>query len=258
LGKKSKNVSSTGMWLGGVAVVVFLGFVAGRQQQIVDSQREILRQIQAMQSSPGTPTVQAPPQPALPDVPSDFVMNIDGAAIKGRADAKLTLIEFSDFECPFCGRYMSDTYPQLTREYVDTGKVRYVFRHFPLERIHPKALKASEAAECARVQGEFWPMHDRMFADQQSLAESELVGHARTIGLDVPAFQACLNGQATAKVRADLDAGARAGMTGTPTFFIGFEQSDGTVHVVEKLVGAKPFRDFKSVLDRMLASADTR
>jgi len=124
LGKKSKNVSSTGMWLGGVAVVVFLGFVAGRQQQIVDSQREILRQIQAMQSSPGTPTVQAPPQPALPDVPSDFVMNIDGAAIKGRADAKLTLIEFSDFECPFCGRYMSDTYPQLTHEYVHTGEVR--------------------------------------------------------------------------------------------------------------------------------------
>ena len=247
------------MWLGGVAVVVFLGFVAGRQQQIVDSQMEILRQLQQIQSSPeGTQAVQRTPQPASPPAPPDFMMNIDGAAVKGRADAKLTLIEFSDFECPFCGRYMSDTYPQLTREYVDTGKVRYVFRHFPLERIHLKAFKAGEAAECARVQGEFWPMHDRMFADQQSLAESELVVHARTIGLDVPAFQACLNGQATAKVRADLDAGARAGMTGTPTFFIGFEQADGSVHVVEKLVGAQPFVEFQSVLDRMLASADAR
>src|SRR6185436_20936742 len=96
---------------------------------------------------------------AQADVPN-FDLTLAGAATKGRASAPLVMLEFSDFECPFCGRYSRETYPQVQREYVDTGKVRYVFRHTPIERIHPQAMKAAEAAECAGTQGKFWEMHD--------------------------------------------------------------------------------------------------
>ncbi len=246
-------------WLAGVAVVVFLGLVAGRQQQLVDGQREILKQIQDLKTSPQVRAGQAPAQQAAPPAaPPDFTLRIDGAAIKGSAIAKLILIEFSDFECPFCERYVRESYPQIERDYVSTGKVRYVFRHFPLERIHPRAMKAGEAGECARLQGKFWPLHDRLFANQKLLEPPALVEHARAVGLDLKSFETCLNGQAASAVRADLDAGARAGVTGTPTFFVGFAQNDGSVHVVEKLVGAVPYASFQSVLNKMLTLTSAR
>jgi protein-disulfide isomerase len=235
----------------GVAIAVFLGFVAGRQQQLVDSQHEILREIQELKTS-----LRFQSAPAAP--PLDFNLSIEGAAIKGNPNARLTLIEFSDFECPFCARYVRDSYPQLERDYVSTGKLQYVFRHFPLAGLHPNAVKAAEAAECGRVQGKFWPLHDRLFANQKLLEPASLLDHARAVMLDMKSFEACLDGQAASAVRADLDAGNRAGITATPTFFIGFAQADGSVHVVENIVGAKQYSAFQSVLDRLLASPAVR
>lgn len=239
------------------AAVVFLGLVAGRQQQIVNSQNEILKQIQELKGSPvgrAAQAPQAPAAPAAPAAPPDFNMRIDGSASKGSDKAKLTLIEFSDFECPFCGNYVRDSYPKLEQDYVNTGKIRYVFRNFPLESIHPRALKAGEAGECARVQGKFWQLHDRLFANQKALEPAALLEHAKSVGLDMKAFGSCLEGQATAKLRADLDAGRSAGISGTPTFFLGYSQPDGSVHVVEKLVGARPYASFQATLDKMLAA----
>ena len=233
----------------GVAIAVFLGFVAGRQQQLVDSQREILRELQELKAAQAkTPSAASP----------DFKLSIQNAAVKGNPDAALTVVEFSDFECPYCGRYMRETHPQLERDYIATGKIRYVFRHYPLTGPHPHAMKAAEAGECGRVQGKFWPLHDRLFANQKKLEPPSLVDHARAAGLDMKAFETCLNGQAVAAVQADLDAGNRAGISATPTFFFGFAQKDGSVHVVEKLVGAKPYAAFQTVLDRLLASSDVR
>ncbi len=246
-------------WLGGVAIAVFLGFVAGRQQQIADSQREILRQIEELKTLPQLRTAQAPsPQAAPPAALPDFTLGIEDAARMGNANARLTLIEFSDFECPFCGSYVRESYPRLERDYVSTGKIQYVFRHFPLVGLHPRAMKAAEAGECARLQGKFWPLHDRLFANQKSLEPSSLVTHARAVGLDMKSFETCLDGQAASAVRADIGAGSRAGISGTPTFFLGFAQEDGSVHVVEKIVGAKPYAAFQSVLDRMLALPEAK
>jgi protein-disulfide isomerase len=185
-------------------------------------------------------------------------LSIEGAAIKGNTNAMLTLIEFSDFECPYCARYVRDSYPQVERDYVSTGKVQYVFRHFPLTDIHPRAMKAAEAGECGRIQGKFWPLHDRLFANPKLLEPASLMDHAREAGLDMKSFETCLNGQAAPAVRADLDAGNRAGITATPTFFFGFVQPDGSVRVVEKLVGARQYSAFQSVLDRLLASPAVR
>ena len=214
-------------------------------------QKAILKELQEIKALLQARPAQAPPQ-AAPE-PQNIVLSMEGAATKGRPDAKLTVVEFSDFQCPFCGRYVRETYQQLEREYVNTGKVRYVFRHFPLERIHPQAFKAGEAAECARLQGKFWEMHAWLFAHQQALGETELPKYAQTVGLDVSAFQRCLGGQATAKIRQDMDEGARAGVSGTPMFFVGTVKKDGKLHVQRRLSGAQPYAAFKTALDALLA-----
>lgn len=193
-------------------------------------------------------------QAAVPN----FDLEVSGAAAKGQANAPLTVVEFSEFECPFCGRYSRDTYPLIERDYVNTGKIRYVFRHLPIERIHPKALKASEAAQCAHAQGKFWEMHDRLFANQRTIASPDLIAHAHALGLNMPAFERCLAGQTTARVKQDLAEGLRAGITGTPAFFIGIVTKEGKLKVLRKLVGAKPYATFKTTLDGLLAQSATK
>jgi protein-disulfide isomerase len=169
------------------------------------------------------------------DVPA-FDLTLAGAASKGRASAPLVMLEFSDFECPFCGRYSRETYHQVQREYVETGKVRYVFRHTPIERSHPQAMKAAEAAECGGAQ------------------KPNLVANAQTLGLNMTLFQQCLaSGQHAPRIRADLAEGLRAGVTGTPAFFIGTVTKDGKLKVRRKLIGAKPFAMVKQTLDSLLA-----
>ena len=183
----------------------------------------------------------------------NFDLELSGAATKGRADAPLVILEFSDFECPFCGRFSRGIYHQIQREYVDTGKVRYVFRHLPIERIHPNAMKAAEAAQCALPQGKFWEMHDRLFTNQKALAPPHLIAYAQVLGLNMTAFQQCLGGQATVRVRQDLAEGLKAGITGTPAFFIGTVTKQGKLKVLQKLIGAKPYATFKATLDGLLA-----
>ena len=131
-------------------------------------------------------------QPAArPAEPQNVVLSVDGAPSLGNGDAKVTLIEFSDYQCPFCGRHFSQTLPRLMTEYVKTGKVKYVLRDFPLEPIHPLAFKAAEAARCAGDQGKYWEMHGRLFSNQQALGPKDLPRHAEAVGLDVTRFQEC-------------------------------------------------------------------
>jgi protein-disulfide isomerase len=218
--------------------------LAKRLSALEEGQRELLRQVQAIKTLLEAAT-------GKPAPPTNLELSIENAASRGRADAPLTIVEFSDFQCPFCGRFNSETLPQLLREYVDTGKVRLVFRHFPIASLHADALKASEAGECARLQGKFWQMHDQMFANQQKLTMPALQQHASAVGLEPAAFLGCMNGAASKTIQQDLDTGTRANVTGTPTFFLGVMQN-GQVHVLRMLVGAAPFASFRSELDEML------
>jgi protein-disulfide isomerase len=214
-------------------------------------QGEILKQLHNIRSMLPSTAAASPPaqQPqAVPD------LALDGAAMRGRPDAKLTVVEFSDFECPFCGRFTREVRTQLEREYVDTGKIRMVFRNFPLRQIHPHALHAAAAAECARVQNRFWEMHARLFANQQALADSDLLAHARAVGLNVSSFQQCVSAQAPPRVERDLKEGGTAAITGTPTFFIGTMTKDGKVHVLQRIVGAQSYASFKTAIDALLVS----
>ena len=161
--------------------------------------------------------------------------------VKGPATAPVTIVEFSDFQCPYCAR-VTPTLKQIEEKYGD--KVRVVFRDFPLVQIHKDAAKAAEAGECAHEQGKFWEMHDRLFADQSKLQVEALKQKATEIGLDAEKFNQCLDSSKyAAEVQKDVDEGARYGVTGTPAFFI-----NGRM-----LGGAQPVEAFMQVIDEELA-----
>jgi protein-disulfide isomerase len=203
----------------------------------------------------------APAQAAPAQAPAvGRIINVANAPFKRRADAPLTMVEFSDFQCPFCARHFTQTLPQMTKEYIDTGKLKYVFKHFPLESIHPLAFKASEASECANDQGKFWPMHDRLFANQKLLAPLNLPVHAAGVGLDASTFNECLaSGRHAAKARRDLADGKALGVTGTPAFVLGRTiPGSTTVRVEIYTSGAKAYLAFKQDLNRLLAQPAAR
>jgi protein-disulfide isomerase len=232
-------------------LIVAFAFVAVRLASMESQQRATTDELKAIRQAleSGRPLAQAPEAAA-----TNIALALNDSAVKGNPDAKLTLVEFSDFECPFCGRYTRETYGQLDRDYVQTGKIRYVFRNFPIQQIHPHAMKAGIAGECARQQGKFWTMHDQLFANQQALEERDLVKAAGAAGLDLSVYERCVTGNAESKVRRDLEEGARAGVTGTPYFFLGVAQADGRLKVLREISGAQPYTVFKSALDQVLAS----
>jgi protein-disulfide isomerase len=219
-------------------------------------QKEI-QEIRALLQQQGAarPAAAPPAQPA-PVTTVDTLVETAGAQSKGAAGARLTIIEFSDFECPFCGRYARDTYTQLDREYIATGKARYVFRNFPLESIHPNAFRAAAASICAAEQGKYWEMHDRLFQNQTALAAGALAGHAVAIGADAAKFNACMGSErATPRIRQDQADAQKAGVGSTPSFLIGVTTAGDTkVRAVRMIRGAQPFATFKATIDQLLAA----
>jgi protein-disulfide isomerase len=186
---------------------------------------------------------------ALPKDP----VSIANEPFKGDGKAKIAVIEYSDYQCPFCSRYTRDVLPQIQRDYVETGKVKYVYNDLPLD-FHKQAFKAAEAAHCAGEQGRFWEMHDVLFQNQSALSAEQLPTHARSVGLNEAPFQQCLDSAKFAEaIKADIAEARAMGITGTPTFLIGVIQpGDGRVKVVKKLFGAKPYDDFKAAIDSAL------
>lgn len=191
-----------------------------------------------------------PPGPVV-DIAPIFV-RLNGPA-QGSRNATVAFIEFSDFQCPFCAQYTGAAYPEIKRNFVETGKIQYLFRHLPLEQLHPNARKAAEASECARDQGRFWEYHDRLFANQKALRGEDLDTHARAVGLDISRFQMCVSdGRMAATISESIAEAKRLGLTGTPSFLIGEIQNDGTVRVTRRISGAQPFSVLKSALDDLI------
>ena len=161
----------------------------------------------------------------------------------GDKNAPVTIVSFEDFQCPFCKRAFDQTFPQLKKDYIDTGKVKYVYRDFPLS-FHPQANAAAEAAECADEQGQFWDYHSAIFNNQNRLGRDLYIELAGQFNLDIDKFTQCIdNGEMKQEVQADTSYGSQIGVSGTPTFFI-----NGI-----KLVGAQPYAAFQQVIDAELA-----
>ena len=199
---------------------------------------------------PAAPTRRAEPKPPLEPI------SLAGAQILGMKTAKVALVVYSDFECPFCGKFARETLPALDAQYVKPGRVLIAFRQFPLP-IHQFAVKAAEASECAGRQGKFWMYHDQLFANPKEIDPASLRQYARSIGLDVKTFDGCLNGQAASIVQADKASGSELQVTGTPSFLAGPILPDGRVRVSQRLSGAQPFGQFKDMLDRLIIVGDS-
>lgn len=196
----------------------------------------------AIRESVGSEIKESQPLGNEPGQPSRIAASADDDTVRGSKDAPVTIIEFSDFECPFCTRFYEQTLPLIEENYIKTGKVKFIYRDFPLS-FHKNAQKAAEAAECADEQGKFWEMHDKIFENQNALDVTSLKQYAKDLGLDTTKFDSCLDsGKYADEVQRDFTDGQSYGVSGTPTFFInGIE-----------VVGAQPYNTFEQIIEQEL------
>ncbi len=224
-------------------------------QTLKENQQAILNDLAAIKQLLQQRVAARPPSTG-PGEPFDLATG--GAPSLGRPDAPVTLVEFTDFQCPFCRRHSLGTKQQLVEDYVDAGKLRYVQREFPIESLHPQAFKAAEAALCAGDQGQYWEIGARFFEDQTKLQPSDLLDHAEALGLDMASFKECVeSGKYAPRVRADLRAGQAAGVTGTPSFFLGVTDPDSPdeLKVTKMIRGAQPYAAFQQTIEELIAEA---
>lgn len=200
-----------------------------------------------LQDQPASVNLSAPvqqvPQPQVPqDVPR-YNVSVDDDPVLGAEDAPVTIIEFSDYECPFCTKFHNQVFGQLMEEY--GSQVRFVYRDFPLTSIHAEAFPAAEAANCAGEQGNYWGFHDQLFkGGPEALSAEAYINYAEELALDMAAFQECVDTRRfQAEVQADLDYAVQLGVRSTPTFFI-----NGIA-----VVGAQPYEVFQQVIENELA-----
>jgi protein-disulfide isomerase len=188
-------------------------------------------------------------KPVLTSIP----IPVADAPVKGSRNAKVALVLFSDFECPVCARAAREIMPRLESRYIDTGKVLLVWRHYPLPR-HSSARGAAEAAECAGRQRKFWELHDWAFAHQQLLKSDRLRDAAARLALDMPAFDKCVGGEAAEKINSDIALAEQLDVTGTPTWFIGTVEPNGTVKLIDRITGVGPADMYGKAIDRVARS----
>ena len=249
----NKKSVPTGMIVALIAVVAIAAFFAGSYFSNLDTdvvtQSELEDAISKLESRIGN-VQQAPSQPTQP-----VKISLDNDPIRGDPNAPITIVEFSDFQCPFCARFHVQTLPLLLEEYIDSGKVNLVYRDFPIQSIHPNALAAAVAAECANEQGEYWEYHDTLFEKQSgwsrldsNAAISTFSQYATDVGLEQQQFDSCLgSGKYLEEVQGDLSDGRDYDITGTPGFFIG----NADIGFV-KINGAQPFDSFQRIIDAQL------
>lgn len=228
-----------------VVLLVAASFLAGSfwtKLKVSDSEEGTAEtEKQAVQTSP------AAQQPEIKVLGAEDLQKIEasGGAEKGNPNAPITIVEFSEYQCPYCKRYVDDAYQQIFEEYGD--QVRYLFRDYPLS-IHQHAKEMAEAARCAGDQGQYWQMHDRLFEKQSEWSaaneiDSLVTGYASSLGLNTSEFNACLNSDKHFQaINDDVSLGQSVGVSGTPSFFV-----NGRM-----LVGAQPFSAFKDIIDAEL------
>jgi protein-disulfide isomerase len=216
---------------------------------LADQQRQILstlNDIKQLLASAVRPTPQPPKPPAM--------LSTQDEAFRGDGRATVAIVEYADFECPYCGQYERDIYPQLAKDYLQTGKVKYFYRDLPLP-MHPHAMGAARAAHCAGEQGKYWEMHDSLFAKQNAIRDVDMPGRAQELGLDSSKFAECLSSDRhTDEIKASTTEAQKMGIGGTPTFFIGKVDPSGEVTNLKMIIGARPYDAFKSAIEDSLTA----
>jgi protein-disulfide isomerase len=207
-----------------------------QQQQILSSLDELKKLLRARNE---------PPEVKVPDT-----LNVAGEPFRGNAGAGLAIIEYADFECPFCRRFEHDTFPQIRAAYIGTGQVKYFYRDLPMP-FHPHSMPAAEAARCAAEQGKLWEMHDSLFAEPAALDPADIERRASQLGINI---QPCMaSGKFAAAIQKSMADTAGMQISGTPTFVIGTLGTNGEWLSVKKtVIGALPFAAFRAVIDPLL------
>ncbi|HEU4367490.1 MAG TPA: DsbA family protein [Methylomirabilota bacterium] len=222
----------------------------GAQDTITREQADtLIREIRELRQA--IDRLRAPARPA--ERPPDEKVRVDltGVHVLGRTDAPLTLVEFTDLECPFCRTFHVGAFERIKREYIDTGKLRFVSRDFPLD-FHPNARPAALAVRCAGEQGKFWEMRHQVTLKASALGPDVYVSLARDLKLDLDKLSACISSE---KYRAEIDRdmadGMSAGVTGTPSFVLGRTSAGPSLEGV-RIVGAQPYAAFESRIKALL------
>ncbi|CAN5849758.1 thioredoxin domain-containing protein [soil metagenome] len=229
-------------------------------QELRDQQAQMQRELTAiktflqsiMEQARGKGAAQEPEVPGLvgASVPTA------GEPVMGSASAKVTIMEVSDYQCPFCKRQVLQTFPQIDAEYIKTGKVQYMFVDYPIAQLHPTAARSHEAANCAGEQGKYWQMHVSLFTSPIAKDDAALVAQAKSVGLDAARLQSCLaSGKYAESVQASVRRMEQLGIAGTPMVLIGLTPPPGQpMKIVKFVYGAQSFQAFKAAIDSVLGS----
>jgi len=254
----SKMISSV---IVAIAVSTFFGgYLVGNSVDTDSVTNDDLRELLLKLDDKVIQPQQAPQptqNPNQPTIPTRISVSIDDDPVKGDLNAPVTIIEFSDFQCPFCQRFYSETLPLIEENYIKTGKVKFVYRDLPLPSIHPNAFPAHIAAECADEQGKFWDYHDILFSKQNEWnrlgavdLKLKFIQYASDLALDISNFEFCLESVAIKnEIDNDLRESTLIGATGTPAFYVG---NDRLGYV--KISGAQPYSVFSQIIDQELQS----
>ncbi|MFY9727312.1 MAG: thioredoxin domain-containing protein [Bryobacteraceae bacterium] len=207
------------------------GITRQQADQILQELRQIRQLLERQQQQ----------QPAGP--PAKIKMNLEGAPVLGDKNAPITMVEFTDYQCPFCRQFYTQTFAELKKNYIDTGKVRFYSRDLPLDSMHPNAMRAAEAARCAADQGQFWKLRDVIGNQPDKLDLESLLADAESLKLDVTAFRVCVVAEKhKSEIEADLMEAMRIGADGTPAFVLGKSTPEGVNG--DLVVGAQPYNIF--------------
>jgi len=233
-----------------VVPAMFLAPLAADDPTITRQQADdILNELRQIRQLLEKQAKQAPAPQAEPEKPSRASVNLEGANSIGSKDAALTMVEFTDYQCPFCQRFHLNTFNDIKKNYIDTGKVRFYSRDLPLD-FHGNALRAAQAGRCAGDQGQFWQMRDVMATNADKLEMDNLVKFAQDLKLDVAAFRACVESEKyKSAVQKDVAEAMRIGANGTPAFLIGKSTPNGVDG--ELVVGAMPYAVFDQKLQEL-------
>jgi len=227
--------------------------VAVSAQSITPQQTdEILKELRAIRQTlerMGQPPLPQPNPPA--PAPDEKVKLPDATGVvMGRPDAPVTIIEYTDLQCQFCSRFATETFDLIRKAYIDTGKVRFVTRDYPLP-FHPFAMAAARASRCAGEQGRFWELRTSLVKNADKLSADYIIESARTLNLDMAAFASCTtSGRFDAAIQQDLASASAAGVSGTPTFLIGRTTTQGFEGA--RVVGAQPYALFDAQIQQLL------
>lgn len=215
--------------------LAFSGFVwfqsVGKIDRLTSSQRDLRADVAALRKTP--------------------IIDVNGAHALGSPDAVVTMVEFSDYECPFCIRHFQQTWPKLKEAFVDSGRIRYVFRDFPVDQLHPASIQAHQAAHCAAEQDKYWDLHNRLFSAPGTHTPELLEQRATEAGLNLDGYRACVqSGRSTDEIRRSVAEAVDLGATGTPAFFIGLRDlATNQVRAMQAITGAQPFDVFARAID---------